>query len=891
MNNNFKFYLKLISLGQNFLYQITEPVGFDVVKYIEKQNANRYSRDVNYALDLTFYHAIGNEILDVEQVVNPLGFVSNYLNMGLDWILESHKKIGFESKIEFHLSNNDVFFYVGLLDSANADTNEYDYYSCKIIQDNNIADYKKHEDTVLDMFGIKNVKNEIITAATTSRVLKKGVSVFRNSKWNCPQIFNTILFTVDSQYDEIWLYFNHCQNLIKSDLKNSLSWLSNSYISFNYDENIKNNFKVFKSFKTITNFKLNFTNFSFFQDFKIPNAGEGRSETRFVIRWGLNHLTPIGEIVIFSFSLNEDETYNFSGLSNFEYTIPILEKGFSVWIYGETRLLQTQDFSLDNQAVVSNINFPIYELEISGTEIAIDTVIPMVRYIDMMKQCSKNINNTSILAPKFDVGGQFYNQFCFNRALISQKTDKPFYTKFKEILGSVNEVNGDYEITKENIFVGQYPDFYQNVENAVFKIIPNKEAKSSWNKRFQINTLKFFYKIFEQNRNSKNTSEAIHTNSDYIIPNLQVENKKEIACELIRDPYSHQALIDLEITKPQTSDENDDKIYINDVVDLPNNSQGKIKGVLGIRIINGQYQILNREIEQEEEQSVINWLSIGVEIGQSIILNNVSFVIFSITRTVLTLNTNGGSPDANYFLDISWTYQNVLFKSKTNEGYDEITGVSNPTTYQGLDFSIRRNLKHFESFLATACIYLKNGIIRNNYFKNSPSLATRKNTESVLLSENSDLIINDLQQPILTAKIYKLEVYASYLQYINYQIAKKLNRGFIRCLWIDGRVIKGYPQELDYSFRTGNLELTLEEKYEPIILKINVVGLNLFVNDAIYELSGNAKWFIMSREYLQLFDINNLAISNPYLFSDVKLNNIIYNSPDSLLSALNLLVL
>lgn len=891
MNNNFKFYLKFISLGQDFLYQITEIPGFDVAKFIQKQNVNRYSRDINYALDLTFYHAIGNEILETEQVVNPLGFASKYLNMGLEWIFESHKRFGFESKIEFHLSNNDLFFYVGLLDCSNPDTNEFDYYNCNIIQDNNVSNYKKHEDTVLDMFGTKNVKGDTITPIETTRVLRKGVSINKTSKWNSPQIINLTFFTVGGVFEEAWLYFNNCQNVVKQDLKDALSWLEIAVLQINgYQPEQKSKFKVFKAKKTTIDLKLKFTNFGIVQKFEIPNAGEGRCETRFKIVWGFDINNPLGVIDILNYNLNEDETFNFP-ISNFDYTIAYLPSGCNIWIYGESRIIQTQDISFNDRDVVSTGFFNNYELEISATEISLDTVIPMARYIDMMKQSSKNINNTPILAPRIDVGGQFYDQFCFNRSLISQNKTKPFNTKFKEILGSVNEVNGDYEISKENIFVGQYKDFYENVENAVFKIIPNKEGKTIFNKRFSLNIFKFFYKTYEQNRNSKNTSEAIHTSSEYIIPNEGVENKKEISCELVRDPYAQQAVIDLEIEKPQTSDENDEKVYINDVVDLPNNTQGEIKKVLGLRIINGRYQILNREIEQQEDESIINWLSVGLEIGQSIVVNGFTYTVFSISRTILELNTNTGFSDNNYFLTISWTYQNVFFKSKTNEGYAQIEGVSNPSTYQGLDYSIRRNLKYFESFLATACFYVKNGIIRNNYFKNSPELKTRKNIEQLLLAEKGDLIVSELQAPILTPKIYKLEVYASWVQYLNYQIAYKLNRGFIRCYWINGRVIKGYPQEIEYTFRTGSLELTLEEKFETNILKIQTVNNKLIVNDVVYELSGTVKWFKISNEYLELFDLNNIAICNPYRYDSVDLNGVIYNSKESLVDSLNLLLL
>ena len=888
--NNFRFYLKFGSLGQDFLYEITEPIGFDEFKLIEKQNTNRYSRDISYALELTFYNAWSLNQIANEQVNNPFGNSSTHLDMGLDWIFESNRQFGFENKIEFHLSNNDVFFYVGLLDCANPDTNDFDYFGCKIIQDNNISDYKKHEDTVLNMFSTKNIKNETITPATTVNVLKKGVSVTKSSKIISANNINASIATVDSVYNEAWLYYNNCYNIIKSDLPTVLSWLNPVVLVIgDSDDNKKNNFKIFKATRNIKDFTLNFTNFKVVQDFRIPDDGEGRCTNLFQIRWGFDVNSPIGTIGILNYQLNEDEEYD-SGLLNFSHIIEFLPIGCSVWVFGETRILQTQDIGIGSLYVLSNFLFNAYDLEIVAIETNLDIVMPMIRYIDMMRQCSKNINYTQIIAPKFDENGRFYEQFCFNRSLISGNKEKPFNTKFKHILGSVNEVNGDFEIDKDKIFVGQFDDFYENYENAVFQVIPSKEAKSMWNKRFTINIFKYLYKTFEQNRNSKNTSEAVHTSAEYTIPNEGVENKKEIVCELIRDPYAQQEIINLETGKPQTSDENDDKVYINDVVLLSGTERGELSALLGGRTVGNNYQILNREIEQEEDRAVINWLTTGIQLNQII---NTTFgfkKVIGIERTILTLeNTSGGS--GNFFIILVWNYTDVVYKSKTNEGFLEILGVSNPTTYQGLNFSIRRNLKYFESFLKTSCYYVKKGIIRNNYFKNSPKLQTRLSIESALLSENSDLIIENLAEPILTPKIFKLEVYASYLEYLQYFNSRKLNRGFVRCYWLDSRIIKGYVQDLEYNFRTASLELTIEQKHENKMLNINLINGNLFVNDVIYNLFGNANWFRMSDIYFQLFDNNNIAICNPYLFTDVKLNNQSFTDKNLLINQLNLLVL
>ena len=153
----------------------------------------------------------------------------------------------------------------------------------------------------------------------------------------------------------------------------------------------------------------------------------------------------------------------------------------------------------------------------------------------------------------------------FNRRMISQNTDN-FYCTPKNAFESIEEVNCDYEPNEPEIFIGHQGDFYTNQEVAVFQIIPSEDFTIEENDRCSINKFSFEYKTFEQDRSSENTDLAIHTSTEWLIQNDNVENKKEISIEFVRDPLSIQKVVDLELLQPTTSTQEDDKVYISNVI-------------------------------------------------------------------------------------------------------------------------------------------------------------------------------------------------------------------------------------------------------------------------------------------------------------------------------------
>ena len=848
-----------------------------------KQNDSRYSRDIIYGNDtinLAFYDA-NVELSGVEQMQDTDGRTSFYLDYGLKWILETYNRFGFEGKIEYILKKEGVLFTTGLIDMANPDTDGNTYFGCTIIQSNQVADYKKHEDTTINIFSTKNAKNETITPAPTFKFLRKAVPVFQKSEINTPNNYSKY----QSFYGLDSLLYNPCTNIISSGVENTLIpattdyYLSSGYTTAMAIDAI-NNKKLLVASKRMTNVKI------IFSDLNISVSSIGTfNKSNMGLLWGTN---PVYDRTVHNFySISNSFSY-FN--QTFEYTIPVLEIGEIVWFYFSTNNLNTLPGGTPIATAQIDISNSL-KITITANAFSLDTIVKGVWYIDMMRQCSKFINDLPIVAPRFDDGGEFHDQVCYNRALISQNETKPFNTTFNAILGSTQEVNGDFEIMHDKIFQGQYPDYYENTEIGIFQIKPSEGYKETWNDKYKINLFSFGYKTFEQNRLTANTAGDVHTDSEWIIPNLMVENKKEVQNELIRSGFSQQVAVDLEIKTPQTSDENDDKVYIVDIIPLPESSFYEFSSELQMQLSNGNLTILNKKTSSTVEDSVINWTILGFNVGDNFQItsgpNSGNYTVVSITQSMLVLSPVGFTPSfvGDAYITMKFYYTDVVWQTRTFEDFDVIEGNSNSKNYPNLKYTIRRNMKHWESYLRTACNFNLTKSIRNSYFKNDPALVTQLEG-GIIYTEKAEIPVSSLPIPLVTPKTFDITVIASFNQVINMLEILKTIRGFTRNYDIEGKIIKGFIKDLDYTWSTSELKLTLEEKYESETLLLTFSDGILTVNDAIYNLSGASDWWKFTGEYFTAYDVDNIPLCNRHRFDKVSLNGIVYDSEYELLTAL-----
>lgn len=881
--NAFRFWLKFNNIPNMDWYEIIEPIGWDGAEFVKEQNNKRHSRDVEYcALNkIEFQNCYGT----VEQLnkvnVNIYGDQSDYLDMGLQWLLYLKKEFGWQMNVSFKITLDNLEFRELKLDVRDNDlTDGYNYFKCKLIEIGIVADYKRNFETKFNAFSDKNIKLQNITPMPTEKFLLKSIPLLQESSFISQNFNKNLIF-----YGGDAFIFNPAIQIENSGIENTLtSFESSDFIGDTADTpyviSVIQNRKIIKAKKKINNLKIDISalDFSFFTNIGIF------SRTQITIAWGNTPINDWNKIDLFNSTSTSISLQN----QNYNITIPLLEIGQTVWLYFSVTCANP----LNNSTPVSNNQIsisPNLKVKITANSVSLNSVILASKYYDLKKQANKFLNNLPLNAIDFNSNGKFDNQYIFNREMISQKVNK-FTTDYKTVFESVAEVNSDYEITKEQIFIGNELDYYKKVEIGSFLINPEKNYSEDFVDKLQINKLVYEYESFESDRLKTGTNKSFHTKSEWLPPNTEVENKNENRFKLVRDPFLHQSIINIERNKPTTSTDDDDKINIIDSVQLPPNSFNEFSAFLLMRIINGNLEILNINSEGDSsEDSGINWLLLGLQINNNFIItqgqNQGTYTVISVTKSNLLLSLVSGTLnfEGDGFLTMKYFYVGINYMNRTTEGF-----TIAPKDFSNLRYSIKRNLKYFYGHIAGALQFVKLPF-RNTFFKNNGDLETRLITENLSLVENAEISIQDLGEPILSGLEIKLTAVASFEQVINYLEAYKIDRGFSRFYDLQGKVIKGFVKTLKYNFKKAELNVVIEEMYEKDVLTI-VTSLNIiFVNDVKYSISGFADWWKITNNYFVAYDKKNTPICKLTRYNLISLNGVIYNSQEELASALETL--
>jgi len=284
----------------------------------------------------------------------------------------------------------------------------------------------------------------------------------------------------------------------------------------------------------------------------------------------------------------------------------------------------------------------------------------------------------------------------------------------------------------------------------------------------------------------------------------------------------------------------------------------------------------------------LNWNNIGLGVGRNFEIisgaNVGNYTVFSINDigTILTLTPIGvvTKVSGNYTIKMKHFYTNVLWQTRTNEGFSIA-----PTGFSNLAYTIKRNIKYWYYYLATALIYSKKDI-KNSFFKNFGDLETQLNTETTPVIEKATILYNDLPNPIVEPITIKSKIVANYEDVLEYLENYRTKKGFIRLYTPTGRVLKVFPKMFEYNLATNEANIDGEKKFETEYLMLTYSNGILTVNDAQYDLSGVSNWWKFENDYIKLYDSKNIPLSNFYKYNFVNLNGIVYNSKNELITAL-----
>jgi hypothetical protein len=865
---NFTFYLNFKNDATG-LIQITEPVKFDGASFTVEQDKSRYGRDISY----------GNEEVSLEFYD---GIFDNGLTMGLFNLLDYYKTYGFESEVEFILKKNGVTFTVGLLDFQMAKTDLLTYFECKVIQENNRAIINRRSDINVDVFSDKDLDLNTITPLTTENILLKAKPVLQVSEWKS---IGSETFPIDStDPTEIWCLFNLAQTNVSYGIENSLGWLSNKIYTATisdaekfgliYAQNKLNNIKVTATIDmTYVVTQGVFPDLGFMglylcwgDTFDPSNT----STTRHLLyndTWGAS----VEKTVL----LNE----------TFEYTIDEVSQGGKVWLFWAG--IGYVDCNID----VTHRNFVV---KVDAVSTSIDSIVKGVRYIDLFKQNIKSISSLTLDAPKFDVDGEFYEQFAFNGKLIRQYIDKPFYVNFKDLTNGLQEVNADYQINQNNVFIGQYNDFYNNVDLGGYLQAPDTEFNTNFNDRYTINSFNYSYKTFEQNKDESNTIDSIHTDAQFLLPNKLVENVKKVEVNYIRDPFSIEASRRQGInTKESTSLDNDDKVFLIDVFPLPSGSTNGFGLRLLMRMNSGRLEILNNTLNGEG--TPFDWTLLGFVVGSDFDIiageNIGSYTVYSLEREKIVLTPIGFTPsfEGDGFIKTEFPLNNVSYVNRTSQGFTEILNLSSGDNYSNLRYSIKRNMEYWSSYLKTASKYKPSGIIQNTFFKNNGLLSTKYGSETVATVEGGNINVTDLSAAILSPMVFKTKVVAEFETVKTLLDNLATQKGFIRVVDTNNRVLKIHPTKLDYEWVTNLLTIEGEQRNESDFVTIDTIGTELInINEVGYDsIILKRNWFKIDGFFVTLYDFNSVPLINPTRIEKVKVNGVAYTNAVNLADAIN----
>lgn len=867
-DNGFRHYLKFYDFNMDW-YEICEPVGFDGAKYVKKQLPNRWTRDVEYfAIDgLTFPDVFGQK-LSTPRVYNPQGDLSEYMDYGLWFLLENRRVKGSEMKVGYKISRNGVDFKEFELDNRDENlTDGLTYYKCKLIEIGLVADHFRNLKNTFDAFSDKNFKDETITPIDSFNYLVKATPLNLISEWKLPSNFSDTFF-----FDGVEGSFliNPSQVLVESQIEDTLLWLD--VVRKSTDNNDVNLFTLIKPTKTTNNIKVTFeVDFDYTIENQSPNL----------------------------FFLRENLYIDSVFLGNVYGVIAQPNSGIATGTINQTFVFEFDSLDVGqrlNNALFTNVfagrAVSVYyrkrNIKVEVVQTDLDIVVPAVRYIDLIKQGGKFVNNLPVVAPRFDVGGQFYNQAVFSRSLLEQR--KELYTTNEDLQQSLQEVCSDVEISNQSINIRQHQDFYENQEIASFLVIPSEDYTEPYDEYYLINKFNFGYKNFEQDRTTKNTVRSFHTTSEWLPRNERSDKDKKIENDLIRDPFLKQTTFNLAIRNPSTSTEKDEKLFIEDIVSLAPNSSNTFVRTLLMRWQAGKLEILNRNTLGTNEDALLNWNNLGLGIGANFEIlsgaNVGNYTIFSINEagSTITLTPIGTIAQAtgNYTIRIKHFYSNVAWQTRTTEGFSIA-----PEGYSNLAYTIKRNIKYWYYYLATATIYCKKDI-KNSFFKNFGKLETQLLTETTPVIEDATIIYLDLPAPLVEPISIKATIVAQYEDVIDYLENYRTVKGFVRLFTPTGKVVKVFPKDFQYTLSSSEAKIDGEKKYEDEFLRINIVGNLVNVNDAPYNLSGVAEWFKTKNDYIQLYDKKSNPLCNFYRYDFVILNGVKYNSIVELVTQLNI---
>lgn len=858
--------------------QIDEPIGYADMDFNLQQKDKGYGRDISFS---------GGEA--------QFNFV-NYRNHYLDKLLYFNHFYGFESKVDLIIRQDGYDDVVAELDFASAVSDDFEYFKCKVIQQSSLQIVKRRKSVKVDLFSDKDVDGNPITPLVPDTMLLLNKPVYQKSIWEQSEQYALNLETKGNRNYTI----NPAVNITKSDIdgtQNPFEISGAGFESMQYLESASN-------LKKIT-LKLNGCSGLLQPDG--DNGGKGTIDFSLSVRYGATFATSTSKVLLSKLLSYNSADYTFNA-ADYVVGIDSLNRGDKIWICYQFTMKETTAFGRLECFGYVNLN----SIEITAESSSYNSITPSFRLIDVIRQVVKSTSGLDIVAPRFDVGGQFYDNRLFNgnflrNALVNTDgTRKPFYISLEDIEKSIVEMNADHEIDSNgDVFFGTEADFYTSYESGFFDNTQFSEMTKVFNPRFSVNEFSYKYKNYQALKENEevNSADNVHGESKYVFTNKMVENKKEITVEWIRDAFliesnRRKAIV----VSKDTASQDDDTLFCIDAIA----TAGDVS-FTEVSFLQHTFDAIANRLTLRSDGEV-NFNSLGITVGSVVVIEapdknagsyavqanakspgaSVDDIVASSSLLLLRVSTGviSSSNNGERITKYTYTLDDALvpFTNYTSQGFTSIANLNAPDNYSNLRYSIRRNIdNYYQPYLATCNLYHKDDTIKNTWYKNNGECITAYN--GITLKENESFVPSN---PILSPFMYDNIIFANveFTDFIALQNSIRSDRGYIRTIDNNNRVIKVYPVTMKYEILSKELTIKAEEKYEPKTMTISTANKYILINNETYVQA--IDWELRDNK-LFIFDKRRQLLYNGVFFNNVAINNSLTEDIEEFETRMNLL--
>ncbi|QHB39799.1 hypothetical protein mumin63_gp058 [Flavobacterium phage vB_FspS_mumin6-3] len=884
----FKHYLNFADLPLIGRIEISEPFKFDGSTHEIKREKGRHSRDVIIAnqdidLELEREHF---ELLDIEQTL-PDGTIFNLASHGFDYLINEINSRGWEMSVEYIINYNGTDFTTGEIDGLTYKVSDNEL-SIKITQNTLYAYIKKNDSVKIDAFSDKSLTDLDIEPCTTTDIFLKAKPLLQASDWESIEADAFGFSQTNNRNDvndipsTIRFGANNCLIVKSYGIEDTLNSFESRYVlnSLGFP-NDGLNFQYLEAKNTLTDIKISITDLDAYtrqskNDFFANIVLSGSGYVRFVIKYGFDTDVPnMTTIVLYERFFGFVDSSPIVNLPNsFDVTIPVLEQGMRLYVYlepySEATFNQYSSSSLANYTVYATMES--MKMSITATSTALSTIVKGVRLYDLLRHQANSYDTILTDNGVFNNTSEYWNNFCFNGRMLGNLANNEFNNEFKQLYNSVcDEAFADYQITNEGIEIDFINNYYKDEEIAVFTELPSNDYNYTANSDYSINLFNVKFKKSSSDRtgNEVDTIDDVHTSLQLKMPSKKADAIYNLEFYHIRSAQliEEQRRKGNEVNGKTRVLENDENLFVLDCVELAPSTTNEFTQFL-------RYRILDTDNKLEiVSNGTFAWTNLGMVVGQTISISFVglpsgtNFEILALEDFTIRLlflnNLPTSDSDGEKSITFNYILQGVQYTNRTNQGFTTIQGVANPDNYSNLKYSLKRITNKWLSFINTAGQYLIGQDAKVTEIKINDALETQLNTESGLVIDKANITLTENR--ILNGRVFSVKVFSDFDTATNLFNNVRDLKGYIRIILNSENVIFGYIKEARYTWRSNELILTLEEKFNNLITEINTLD--------VYN-------YNIVNNFVNLYDVNNLPLLTTKEFTKFSINGIIYDNID-----------